>query len=309
MMAMALTAGAQPQDEAAAEKARAAAAREAFEATVPWTFQGRTYKSQSQFVDKFKCGSEKGKLRKGVPEPALDLRPRGAAGLDWLTDVRTVIDVYFHVVNRGEGVENGDIPDEQIASQIDVLNAAFAGTGWSFRLAETTRTTNPQWFKAGINTWDEFLMKATLRRGGAAALNIYSLKPDDGLLGWSSFPASYEGFSIDDGVVILYSSVPGGTAAPYNLGDTATHEVGHWMGLYHTFQGGCALPGDLVDDTPSEKKPAFGCPVGRDSCGRREGDDPITNFMDYTDDACMNEFTPMQLDRMTQLFSLYRLGK
>jgi hypothetical protein len=219
------------------------------------------------------------------------------------------IDVYFHVINKGTGISNGDVPDSQINDQIRVLNAAFAATGWSFRLVSTDRTNNPTWYTMTPGTTAERNAKAALRKGTADDLNIYSANIGDGLLGWATFPSSYRSNSSDDGVVLLYSSLPGGAAEPYNEGDTATHEVGHWMGLYHTFQGGCNNKNDQVSDTPAEQSPAFGCPTGRDSCSGKPGLDPITNFMDYTDDACMDRFSAGQDARMDSQFSSYRYGK
>jgi len=218
------------------------------------------------------------------------------------------IDVYVHVINRGTGLSNGDVPDQQLQQQLDVLNGAFAPHGWTFRLVSVDRTTNASWYTAGPGSPAETAMKAALRRGTADDLNIYTSNPGGGLLGWATFPADYQSRPSADGVVLLYSSLPGGDAAPYNEGDTGTHEVGHWMGLYHTFQGGCAKRGDLVADTAPQKTPAYGCPVGRDTC-RKGGVDPIHNFMDYTDDSCMDHFTAGQDLRMDQMFSAYRYQK
>ena len=215
------------------------------------------------------------------------------------------INVYAHVVNKGTGISNGDLPSTMIADQIAVLNAAYSKTPFKFNLVATTRTTNSTWYTAGPGTAAEVAMKTALRQGTADDLNMYFTSPGGGYLGWATFPSSYASKPKLDGVVILYSSVPGGAAAPYNQGDTLTHEVGHWFGLYHTFQGGCADPADYVSDTAAEASPAYGCPTGRDTCAG-SGMDPVTNFMDYTDDACMNTFSAGQAERMDALTIQYR---
>jgi hypothetical protein len=216
------------------------------------------------------------------------------------------IDVYVHVISRSTGT--GDVPESQIAAQISVLNDAYTQWGWQFRLVSTDRYTNDAWFVATEGSTTDHEMKARLRQGTADDLNLYTLGSSGGLVGWGTFPSEYAKQPIDDGVVIEFGTMPGGGSAPYNEGDIAVQQIGHWMGLYNTFQGGCSKRNDLVADTPAESMPAFGCPAGRDSCTKADGVDPIENYMDYTDDACMDRFTPGQDRRMDEQFSRYRFG-
>lgn len=244
-------------------------------------------------------------------------KPGGGSGGVNVTPVGGTINVYFHVVNSGTGISNGDVTDQMIADQLAVLRNAFAQSageenrGFDFNLVATTRTTNSTWYSTCEQSSTESAMKTALRQGTAADLNIYTCNPGGGLLGYATFPSSYASNPRRDGVVLLHSSLPGGSAAPYNLGDTGTHEVGHWLGLYHTFQGGCNGSGDSVNDTAAERSAAYGCPTGRDSCSgaKTPGADPIHNFMDYTDDDCMFEFSSGQFDRMRLSWATYRLGK
>jgi hypothetical protein len=222
------------------------------------------------------------------------------------------IPVAFHVINEGPSVDEGNVPQSMIDAQMRVLNDAYSGktggvpTPFTFTLASVDRTTNPDWYTMGYGSREEREAKAALRVGGPETLNIYTANLGDYLLGWATFPSSYASHPELDGVVILWQSMPRGGAEPYDEGDTATHEIGHWLGLYHTFQGGCNKWGDYVTDTPAERYPAFGCPEGSDTCTRQPGLDPIENFMDYSDDACMWAFTEGQSFRMDEAWAAYR---
>jgi hypothetical protein len=159
-------------------------------------------------------------------------------------------------------------------------------------------------------------MKTALRQGTAKDLNIYSANPvhkdpRKSILGWGTFPEWYNGNLINDGVVIKFSTFPGGSIAGKNKGVTAAHKVGHWLGLFHTFQGGCTAVGDSISDTLAELSGAKGCPKGHDTCTGPEypGTNPIHNFLDYTDDACMDHFTAGQAVRMDNQWAAYRAGE
>ncbi len=173
-----------------------------------------------------------------------------------------------------------------------------------------SRTANDYWFKMEPGTAAESEAKAALRVDGADVLNFYTADPGRGLLGWATFPWNYAYDPADDGVVCLYATLLGGPAGPFNGGDTATHEVGHWLGLYHTFQGGCTSSNDFVSDTPAERTAFYGTPTATppDSCSgkRYPGRDPVENFMDYTDDIGMFQFTAAQSARMDSLAAQYR---
>lgn len=227
------------------------------------------------------------------------------------------INVYFHIIQKTgtAGLSGtGFVSAAALDAQINVLNAAYADTPFRFARAGADYTLNATWYSAGPGTVAEKQMKTALRLGGAEALNFYT-NSGAGYLGWATFPSSYASNHQNDGVVCRYTTLPGvnpePNTDPYDEGDTATHEIGHWFGLYHTFQGGCSGSGDLISDTPAERSPAYGCPTGRDSCVGRNapGLDPITNFMDYTDDACMFQFTAQQAARMDAQYSTYRAGK
>jgi hypothetical protein len=216
------------------------------------------------------------------------------------------IDVYVHVLLSTGGA--GDVPDDQIEAQVEVLDEAFTGTPFRFGLAGITRSFRTGWHRMTPGSTAEATAKRILHRGTRSDLNIYLANPTDGPLGWATFPARVAEDLTGDGVVLLNGTLPGGKAVPFSEGDTATHEVGHWLGLHHTFQGGCSKSNDLVGDTNAEAEPALGCPFGRDSCTgeSQPGRDPVENYMDFADDACMVAFTAGQVARMQAQWQAYR---
>ena len=253
----------------------------------------------------------------GADQEAIDRALASAAPQRKSGDAAITIPVHFHVVTSAQGAGN---VTRFIGDQMGVLNAAYASAGIQFRLVSQEVVANDAWFFSAQGSPEEQDMKASLRQGGANDLNIYTTLGDI-YLGWATFPVWYRGpLKSYDGVVVYYATLPGtGFKIPnvpeepgdhlieYDLGDTATHEVGHWLGLYHTFEGGCAKNGDRVDDTPAELEPQFYC-AERDSCVGKQfpGSDPIHNFMDYVDDRCMDHFTADQQERMRKQWDVYR---
>jgi hypothetical protein len=236
--------------------------------------------------------------------PALAVAAAGGQGRP------VAIDVWIHVIRKDTTVAGGNVPNAWIADQMQVLNDSFSGetggaaTGFTFTLAGVTRTTSSKWFNLTSSAKDREI-KAALKVGGPETLNIYTADLGNKLLGYAYFAQDAEAVGVLDGVVVHYKSLPGGPFVQYSEGDTATHEVGHWFNLFHTFQGGCEGAGDHVADTAPEASPAFDCPTGRDTCSGG-GVDPITNFMDYSQDSCMFEFTSGQADRMQQAWAAFR---
>jgi len=212
--------------------------------------------------------------------------------------------VAWHVINSTSGA--GNIPESMIMDQMDVLNAAYQPYDIFFTLEVVDYTVNDSWF----NDMEQYenAYKQQLNIDPIHYLNIYSGNMP-GLLGWSYLPYQWPEGDYMNGVCLLYSSLPGGTAYPFNAGDTGTHEVGHYVGLLHTFESGCSVNNDYVNDTPQENNGnnIYNC-NNTDTCPNDPGMDPIHNFMTYTDDACLNEFSPGQGNRMSTMIATYRPG-
>lgn len=235
-------------------------------------------------------------------------------------DAATAVDVYFHVTSTEANKDR--ITDDIVDAQFDVLRSTFLEYGFNLTLVNVSRIVDEVAGKGfyeddgiGIVDFDAYLaFRTQTRRGGYDALNVYFFSDlNDGIGGYCNTPTVVdEGtqYFYQDGCWVNGDSMPGlsrNETTPPNKGHAAIHEVGHWFGLLHTFQGRlCETINDQVADTPAQSGSSSGCPVGRDSCPDLPGLDPIHNFMDYSDDTCTTEFTPGQMERMHQQFDIYR---
>jgi hypothetical protein len=270
---------------------------------------GQTYESKKAFIESGKRCRTKD-LTEAEMEEVEKVLARDAA-INEKKKNKITVQVYWNMIKNTNG--DGEISSTDIDAQIQVLNDAYAPTA-KFVLADTITTVSNTYYSASIGSNAESNMKSALRQGDASDLNIYSNAQTDGTLGWATFPNWYKGDPDMDGIVLDYRTLPGGSFAPYNEGATLTHEAGHWMGLYHTFQGGCQQSnskGDKVSDTPAVASPNFGCPSeSTNSCpgkkGGLKGNDMVHNYMDYVDDDCMWEFTKGQRSRMQSMWNSYR---
>lgn len=230
---------------------------------------------------------------------------------------------HWHVITRGDGT--GGVTRARLDAQLRVLNQAYAGltapsaarTPFRFETASVDVTSSDAWYDwallaDGSESPAAKTAKRRLHRGGWADLNVYVAGLGGGVLGYATYPQQSP-LKLD-GLVLLNESLPGGSAAPYNEGDTATHEAGHWLGLFHTFENACKAPGDYVRDTPyqDDGENIFSCgddPRFPDDTCPQPGKDPVRNFMSYGDDACLDSFTDGQRRRMTQAWMAFRRGR
>ncbi|KAJ5443637.1 uncharacterized protein N7458_007509 [Penicillium daleae] len=239
------------------------------------------------------------------------------------------IETWFHIITRK--ADQDQVSDDMVDSQ-----DAYQDAGIQYRLQGVTRHVNDVWARNG----DDQGMKEALRKGTYRTLNVYfqtdlQASPDQAgrashrgasqssdlsssVLGFCTLPdpsvnaSSPRADYVKDGCNVLASAMSGGSLDLYNRGGTAIHEIGHWNGLLHTFQGeSCSAdnPGDYIADTPLQSTPTGGCPARKDSCPNSPGLDPIHNFMDYSSDVCYERFTPGQNERMRNMWASMRAGK
>ena len=277
-------------------------------------FQEGAYRCATHVHDMFlraQPGYTEGALTTDCTNSVTNIQP----DYDPVAGRTVVIPLYFHVIYKTDGT--GYVSRQRIDDQIAVLNDDFGGTTFSgdsgfettiqFELVAVDYVESNNWYTdAGANATSEF--KSSLVQSPQEQINIYTNDAGGGgVLGYATLPAGAAG-TADDGVVMLHDTIGGRNNGygDFNQGRTLVHEVGHYLGLLHTFDDGvCSntyTTQDLVVDTPAQSAPDYGTSAST-ACGVTSA---IENFMNYSDDSAMYTFTEEQTNRMICSQTSYR---
>lgn len=293
----------------------------------PWS-NGTHFKDQATntTVRHFDCDVHQGKASQHFNQTVLRLHTAHRNSAVGSRAAKNVVDrskvsspitvpLYIHVLTKQS--EAGTITQAMATAQAQELNTAYNPYGITFQLQNTSFTAKDAWAVAAGSDMDA--LKQALRDGTYGALNLYfHTDLSGGVLGTCTLPSQVQkgtpqAMYYSDGCNINANTMPGGTMTGYNLGKTAVHETGHWLGLLHTFEGyACTGSGDFIADTPFESVSTNGCPTSpwKKSCPNQAGvnQDPVHNYMDYSTDACYTKFTNDQVHRISTMWTQYRAG-